>query len=718
MHIRFSKLLLACAAILLFSCVAAANPVPIGYVSYDATGLNVVQFDISNQTGPNSSPFPDPTWPVSTPVNLSSLSLLVHFQSGASTTYGSSYFTLSGDGLSFDGGAISTLDPAISGELTGMFSPLSILLNDGTSMTIAPTFDTLITDPTGGPLMDGDFGIIYASPGTLSVPEPATWLMMAAGLAGIWLLRRKPFGASRAVMMAVIGLVGAALFFVPVSASATAAVHLNSYTTPSSGTAGVSNVNITGSGFPTGTITPANVSISLATSCGGAGTPALAISVKPLIGTSDRIGFTVPSSLATGLYYISISGTTSTAMTFASSNCSAIQVTHSSSVLASCNPGSSLGIVAPNSGSGTVNVTAYVPNGAWALGSTGIRVVNIEGTTSAAAVATGSVVNSCAANSVTGIAACTANDANVYLLNGSSIINTLTSGSNSTTGFSGGSCANCGIAINAVTNQAVIQMGYSGSASGSAIQFLDLATGVFGTVVPANNHVSENMLWDPFRNLILSPSESNNYDLFKITGGGLPGPSSVAEFGNPQTQSGEFNSAGEDCTTGIALAPQEFTSNAFLADLTQATFGSTSWSAPSQSQTLPPGGLSAGASAVAVAPGSSHLGVVAGEFGGSALAVIQLPSTSGSGTPAIVDWAYANIPGFSNGYDPHTTTAYTSPNDGRAYAVLADWSTNAPARLAIVDLAKWLAAPRTAPNTMDPTYDLVANGVVRFVPTF
>ena len=35
---------------------------------------------------------------------------------------------------------------------------------------------------------------------------------------------------------------------------------------------------------------------------------------------------------------------------------------------------------------------------------------------------------------------------------------------------------------------------------------------------------------------------------------------------------GEFDSAGEDCTTGIALATIEFTGNLFIADLTQAKF--------------------------------------------------------------------------------------------------------------------------------------------------
>ena len=53
--------------------------------------------------------------------------------------------------------------------------------------------------------------------------------------------------------------------------------------------------------------------------------------------------------------------------------------------------------------------------------------------------------------------------------------------------------------------------------------------------------------------------------------------------------SGEADSSGEDCSTGIALAPFEFTSNVYVADLTQAKFTAGmpgTWTAPSQVQTL------------------------------------------------------------------------------------------------------------------------------------
>src|SRR5215472_2228103 len=75
---------------------AQATPIPLGFISWDVTVPGSFgQFDIVNQTGPNSSP---PTWPVSTEVQFNSLSLVVDFSDGSTTTFDSSYFTLNPDG--------------------------------------------------------------------------------------------------------------------------------------------------------------------------------------------------------------------------------------------------------------------------------------------------------------------------------------------------------------------------------------------------------------------------------------------------------------------------------------------------------------------------------------------------------------------------------------------------------------------------------------------
>jgi hypothetical protein len=361
------------------------------------------------------------------------------------------------------------------------------------------------------------------------------------------------------------------------------------------------------------------------------------------------------------------------------------------------------------------NVVAYVPKGHWGSGATGISVANIEGASVVnKLVPTLSVVNSCAANAITGKTACTANDAKVYVLTGTSLTNTLTSAGSGTISFSGGSCTNCGIAMDAVHNRAVIGLSIARS---PGFQFLNLATLTFEPAFKsAAGEISEDPLIDPSRNLLLSASELNKYEIVNIANTLKP-----AFFEKTIAFTGEADSSGEDCQTGIALAPSEFSSpsQVFLADLTKAvtTPGTPSgtWTAPSQVQTLSESVLSAGASGIAVAQGT-HIGVVTGEFGGAAITAIALPATSGSGTPAITDWVTCNISGFVNGLDPHTVTAYQSPNGAKdGFAVLADSSASS---IEVVDLTKMLnkaIVPRTVGGHACASVSLPVS-VVRRVP--
>jgi hypothetical protein len=97
------------------------------------------------------------------------------------------------------------------------------------------------------------------------------------------------------------------------------------------------------------------------------------------------------------------------------------------------------------------------------------------------------------------------------------------------------------------------------------------------------------------------------------------------------------------------------------------------------------------------------LAVATGEFGGNTFAVLQLPAVPGTGVPALVDYAVAQIPNssacgfFSAGFDPHTITAYTSPNNGDAYAVFAGYSGGLPVCLAVVDMTT-IINPANAPR--------------------
>ena len=381
-------------------------------------------------------------------------------------------------------------------------------------------------------------------------------------------------------------------------------------------------------------------------------------------------------------------------------------------VTGSCQPSSSLGVLA----SGT-NVTAYIPNGAWATSNTGLSVVPVEGAGPSGTISTTNVVNSCASNSTTGETVCTSNANDVYLITASTLNSTVSSAGDTGTGFSGGVCTTCGVAMNASANKAVVTVGLSSSPSGSGLQFLDLAASTFGAPVPLSNGVSEDVLWDQGRNLVLSPNEGGVYDLYNTSSG--------IEFGN-LIGAGEFDSAAEECTTGIALSTIEFTDELYIGDLTQATFipGTPgTWTTAQQVQSFPEfGGFAAGTSGIAIAQGS-HQGIVTGEFCGNAFGEIQLPATSGSGTPSVVDYAAAVLPNtpdgnvFEQGLDPHTVTAYVSPNSGDAIGLMANGCAVPPTWMAVIDLNKLQAAPRTGgTHTVDPTYDLILNGVVSYIP--
>ena len=117
--------------------------------------------------------------------------------------------------------------------------------------------------------------------------------------------------------------------------------------------------------------------------------------------------------------------------------------------LASSTPSSALGVLIQGT-----NVTAYVPNGSWATSSTGVQVVPIEPLPVGLpqSISTPDTANSCASNSITGETVCTANGTDIYLITGSTINTTLTSGSNAVRPPGPTGCKNCGVAIDAVAD--------------------------------------------------------------------------------------------------------------------------------------------------------------------------------------------------------------------------------------------------------------------------
>jgi hypothetical protein len=385
----------------------------------------------------------------------------------------------------------------------------------------------------------------------------------------------------------------------------------------------------------------------------------------------------------------------------------------------SCQPSSSLSVNV----SGT-NVVSYVPKGSWSGGATGVAAVNIEGSSiTNTLIPTTSVVNSCASNPITGQTVCTANNTDVYVLKGTAFDpgvspNPLTSAGAGSTFFSGGACTNCGVAMDAAHNKAVIGLSTS---AGPGFQFLNLATATFEpafATMTTPAEISEDPLIDPIRNLLLSATEANNYEIVDVA------TTTAPQFyeNTVPTAGGELDSSGEDCATGIILAPAEFSgpSNVYIADISNPTFAPFTpgtpgtWTAPSQVQTLTGSFLSAGASGLAVAQGT-HTGIVSGEFGGDAITAIGLPTTSGTGAvPAISSWMTCHIgSGFSIGLDPHTVTAYQTPTGGDAIALLANLGATTLAR---VDLTSVLALPESSPGSHTCAGGTIPASAVSFIP--
>lgn len=298
---------------------ACAAPLPLGYIAWDVTNPGASgEFDLINQTGFNASG--DATWPVATAVVFSSLSLNVHFTNGATSVFTGSYFTLSPDGLSWDGSAIPLGSVApTDATLTGLLSPIDVALYNGDPASLATTFSSTIAFRGGG-LEDGDLAIIFVPSAPAVVAEPATmWLIAAGFLIMLGLRRTSRSVRTRCIMAAIVGFAA--------SAPASATVKVNAWVAPASGVAGTTYVNMTAtiSSLPAMTI-PQDVRIYFSDTCGDAPlTSVQATSVKSIIGSSVRVQFQLPGDLASRTYAASLSGSVLN-QPFASDNCSLVNV--------------------------------------------------------------------------------------------------------------------------------------------------------------------------------------------------------------------------------------------------------------------------------------------------------------------------------------------------------------------------------------------------------
>jgi len=160
----------------------------------------------------------------------------------------------------------------------------------------------------------------------------------------------------------VLSFLGAVLISMP--ALAQTSVKLNASASPSSGQPGVTSVSVTGSGFPSGTISPSAVTVTL-TPSGGSAVTTTASSVGTVIGSTKIVGFLIPGSISVSsptVYAVTIAGQTTTGTAFQSSNASSLTI----------NPLPFVSSVSPNSGlqGQTLSVTITGQYTSFAIGAT------------------------------------------------------------------------------------------------------------------------------------------------------------------------------------------------------------------------------------------------------------------------------------------------------------------------------------------------------------
>ncbi len=156
-----------------------------------------------------------------------------------------------------------------------------------------------------------------------------------------------------------------ALIACSISAAAVTNVTLSPSATPTAADPVATTVTVTGHDFPSGTILPANVTVTLNPATAGAGPSGTTTASKVTAesGTTERVSFIVPKFISVPVatpYEVSISGTTSAGKKFQSSNTAALTVNALVSITTNSLPAATVGItysqtLSANGGTGQYN---------------------------------------------------------------------------------------------------------------------------------------------------------------------------------------------------------------------------------------------------------------------------------------------------------------------------------------------------------------------------
>lgn len=285
--------------------------------------------------------------------------------------------------------------------------------------------------------------------------------------------------------------------------------------------------------------------------------------------------------------------------------------------------------------------------------------------------------------------------------------------------FSGGSCLNCGVLTDPGDNRFIVS-------SGDGYRVVDYTGTILASYLNATGRDlwTENFAFDPTRNLIISPEygTSNQYlwviniDTGKIYRWNL----SMTDSQIPNAPTSlTADAATVDFNTGVIAISDESQKFLLLINLAKATFDSASGTFSAPAAYVDISGVATRLPGMAAEP-TKHLVFLEEEFG-TGIGAARLPSSTPSGAPSLGDYVGATMPApnatgcnsfWSNVGDPHGLALFADLVNGRPMGLLIDDSKSC---LAIIDLEKLLNAPRASgTNTVDPTYDLIANGVVKF----
>jgi len=333
--------------------------------------------------------------------------------------------------------------------------------------------------------------------------------------------------------------------------------------------------------------------------------------------------------------------------------------------------------------------------------------------------------------------------------------------------YSAGDCVECGAMIDPGLGIGIISGG-NGAGTPSAnpntggFAIYNLATMTTSPWILTNGEpVSVNFGYDPVNHWILSPNYAVNpnsvpafastpphFQIIKLNGSA--GTGTVYDLANDQTF---FNNNGRNCnaTTPADILPDSgaidtqtqiavvtlrkptacnsATSGPIvdlaLFDLSQATFTAASggsatgsWNTNGkQIQTLSAlyPNFGNGITGISVVSGM-HLALLDDQSGNSGFGAIVLPSSSGTGTPAVTDYVVASMPNDPSGAawtmpkQPNGLTTYISPNTNRPMGVIFN---NSRTFVAVIDLMNLLnPANRNGPNSVS---NPLPSGIVTFV---